>query len=127
MGRSNTIARIAMLACGLLTASVLAVEPQTAPPTIDIARAPAPLFDDPQWHGATDPFVIWNPVKGLWYLYYTQRRATLEDVHGVDWVHGSAIVKLTPEPEPRAPRFFGDHRRWLIADVSADFRRLSGC
>src|SRR5579871_5577979 len=64
---------------------------QSTPTPIDIAHAPAPLFDDPIWHGASDPFVIWNPVKGLWYMYYTQRRATLPDAHGVDWVHGTAI------------------------------------
>ncbi len=58
---------------------------------IDIAHAPAPLFDDPTWHGASDPFVIWNPAKRLWYMYYTQRRASMPGGHGVDWVHGSAI------------------------------------
>jgi hypothetical protein len=58
---------------------------------IDIAHAPAPLFDDPIWHGASDPFVIWNPAKNQWFMYYTQRRATLPNPTGVDWVHGSAI------------------------------------
>jgi hypothetical protein len=62
-----------------------------APPLIDVAHAPAPLFDDPIWHGGTDPFVIWNPVKSEWFMYYTQRRATLPNPNGVDWVHGSAI------------------------------------
>src|SRR5262245_21271848 len=88
MGHWNAIARVATAAGGFVAFSAgLAGEPgQTAPPAIDVAHAPAPLFDDPQWHGATDPFVIWNPVKGLWCMYYTQRRATLEEVHGVDWV-----------------------------------------
>jgi predicted GH43/DUF377 family glycosyl hydrolase len=63
----------------------------TAPTYIDISRAPAPLFDDPVFHGASDPFVIWNPVRGQWFMYYTQRRATLANANGVDWVHGSAI------------------------------------
>jgi hypothetical protein len=58
---------------------------------IDVARSPAPLFDDPVFHGASDPFVIWNPVKNAWFMYYTQRRATLPRPNGVDWVHGSAI------------------------------------
>jgi hypothetical protein len=49
------------------------------------------LFDDPVWHGAPDPFVIWNPVQSQWFMYYTQRRGTLENPTGVDWVHGSAI------------------------------------
>ena len=117
------IARLAMLACGLAVVSALAGEPsaQIAPSTIDIARAPAPLFDDPQWHGATDPFVIWNPVKGLWYMYYTQRRATLEDVHGVDWVHGSAIGIATSKDGlewKAAGTCQGDHN--LSAPLTAD-------
>ncbi|HTQ38424.1 MAG TPA: hypothetical protein VMJ32_05325 [Pirellulales bacterium] len=67
-----------------------------APAHIDVAHAPAPLYDDPVWHGATDPYVIWMPGKGenhqgQWWMYYTQRRSTLENPHGVDWVHGSAI------------------------------------
>ncbi|MBC8097604.1 MAG: family 43 glycosylhydrolase [Akkermansiaceae bacterium] len=64
---------------------------QPVPPPIQITNAPVPLFDDPVWHGASDPFVIWNPVKELWFMYYTQRRATLTNAQGVDWVHGSAI------------------------------------
>ena len=82
-----TVVATALAVClGTFQPASRAAEPgsQPSPPNIDIARAVAPLFDDPQWHGASDPFVIWNPVKGLWYMYYTQRRATLEDVHGVD-------------------------------------------
>jgi predicted GH43/DUF377 family glycosyl hydrolase len=62
-----------------------------APVPIDIAHAPAPLFDDQAFHGASDPVVIWNPFKGLWYMYYTQRRASMRGGTGVDWVHGSSI------------------------------------
>jgi len=64
---------------------------QKSAPRIDIAKAPAPLFDDELFHGATDPFVLWNPTNKTWYMYYTQRRATLSNPNGVDWVHGSAI------------------------------------
>jgi hypothetical protein len=35
--------------------------------------------------------VIWNPEKGKWFMYYTQRRGTMANPVGVDWVHGSAI------------------------------------
>jgi hypothetical protein len=71
-----------------------------APVRIDIGGAPAPLFDDPVWHGASDPVVVWMPGKGEdgkgeWWMYYTQRRATLPDPRGVDWVHGSAIALAT--------------------------------
>lgn len=93
--------KISLVVFGLflmLTAtSLLAQRPAqaVAPPRIDIAQAPAPLYDDPIFHGATDPFVIWNPVKKEWYMYYTQRRATLPSPNGVDWVHGTAIAIAT--------------------------------
>ena len=64
---------------------------------LDVAHAGAPLFDDPVFHGASDPFVIWNPVKKAWYMYYTQRRANVANPRGVDWVHGSAIGIATSE------------------------------
>jgi hypothetical protein len=38
--------------------------------------------------------VIWLPGKGdrgEYWMYYTQRRAGLNNANGVDWVHGSAI------------------------------------
>jgi hypothetical protein len=77
-----------------LAASVFA---QT-PPVIDVSQAPAPLFDDPVTHGGTDPFVIWNPVKSEWFMYYTQRRSTLDNPNGVDWVHGSPIgIATSPD------------------------------
>lgn len=67
----------------------------TAPaPRIAVDKAPAPLYDDPVWHGASDPVVIWMPGKGTqgeYWMYYTQRRAALENANGVDWVHGSTI------------------------------------
>ncbi len=95
MIKRNSIAGIiALIACaGVSPGATPAAQPdrQTTPVPIDIAHAPAPLFDDEAWHGASDPFLIWNPVKGLWYMYYTQRRATLPNSRGVDWVHGSAI------------------------------------
>jgi len=71
---------------------------QSRPPRIDIARAPAPIFDDPEWHGATDPFVIWNPSRRQWFMYYTQRRATMPNPNGVTWVHGSKIgIATSPD------------------------------
>ena len=63
-------------------------------PRIAVEKAPAPLYDDPVWHGASDPAVVWLPGKGEhgeYWMYYTQRRAALENPNGVDWVHGSAI------------------------------------
>ncbi len=64
---------------------------ESAPLAIAVEKAPAPLFDDPVWHGAADPTVIWNGPRHAWMMYYTQRRATLQPVHGVDWCHGTAV------------------------------------
>lgn len=54
------------------------------------APAPAPLFRDPLFDGATDPVVVFNRELGQWWMFYTQRRATTQGP-GVAWVHGSDI------------------------------------
>lgn len=51
---------------------------------------PAPLFRDPIYDCPTDPTVIWNREEGMWYLFYTQRRA-MDAAVGVSWVHGTKI------------------------------------
>ena len=51
------------------------------------AVAPKPLWDDPIYHGAADPVIIWNKKKKEWWMLYTNRRATIEDTTGVRWVH----------------------------------------
>lgn len=56
-----------------------------------IENAPAPLFDDPIWHGASDPTPIWNAAEKKWFIYYTQRRATLLPNNNVEYCHGTAI------------------------------------
>lgn len=53
--------------------------------------ADKPLYRDPVFDGAADPVVIWNEPAGKWFMYYTNRRATLENANGVDWVHGTEI------------------------------------
>ncbi len=71
-----------------------------SPTTMPVATraVPAPLFDDPVWHGAADPTLIWNEQQKTWYMYYTQRRATLNPAHGVDWCHGTAIgIATSPD------------------------------
>ncbi len=86
-----------LLALGLALLATVAAA-QATPPLIDVSQVPAPLFDDPVTHGATDPFVIWNRAKSEWFMYYTQRRSTLADPKGVDWVHGSAIgIATSPD------------------------------
>ncbi len=55
---------------------------------INIAK---PLYDDPVYHGAADPVIIYNKQKKIWWMFYTNRRATLNDSTGVKWVHGTRI------------------------------------
>ena len=53
--------------------------------------SPKPLFDDPVYHGAADPVIIYNKNAKRWWMFYTNRRATLNDSSGVKWVHGTKI------------------------------------
>lgn len=50
----------------------------------------APLFRDPIYDGAADPTVIWNRQAQEWWMIYTNRRATAEEL-GVAWVHGTDL------------------------------------
>jgi beta-xylosidase len=52
--------------------------------------APKPLYDDPVYHGAADPVIIYNKQKKKWWMLYTNRRASIEDTT-VQWVHGTRI------------------------------------
>ena len=38
-------------------------------------KVPAPLYKDPIYDGAADPMVIQKRSDGLFYMFYTQRRA----------------------------------------------------
>lgn len=54
-------------------------------------QAPKPLYADPIFDGAADPVIIWNKKKKEWLMFYTNRRATINDTTGVKWVHGTRI------------------------------------
>lgn len=71
------------------------------------------LYRDPVYDGATDPIMV--IADGVWWMFYTQRRATHPDPGpGVAWVHGTRIGVArsadgvawafagTLEPPPRA-------------------------
>jgi hypothetical protein len=53
--------------------------------------AAKPLFRDSIYDGAADPVVIWNRVEKWWFMLYTNRRATMTDLPGVAWVHGTRL------------------------------------
>ena len=42
--------------------------------------AARPLFDDPIYHGPTDPMVCYNPVRKSYLMYYTARPANKPDL-----------------------------------------------
>jgi len=66
-----------------------AAAPPSAPPGDHVAAKP--LFRDPVFDGAADPSLIYNPARGRWWMFYTNRRATAQDLPGVTWVHGTRI------------------------------------
>jgi hypothetical protein len=58
---------------------------------VTTSSAPSPLYRDPVYDGATDPFVVVD-AAGVWWMFATQRRATHPDPGpDVAWVHGSRI------------------------------------
>lgn len=53
--------------------------------------APKPLYRDPIFDGAADPNIIWNEQQQKWFMFYTNRRANIAGLNGVEWVHGTPI------------------------------------
>ena len=51
---------------------------------------PSPLYKDPIYNGAADPMIIKKESDGLFYMFYTQRRAN-QQVEGVSFAYGTAI------------------------------------
>lgn len=70
---------------------VSAAESAANPSETNGKVAAKPLFRDPVFDGAADPAVVYNRQEHKWYMLYTNRRATLPDAKGVDWVHGTKI------------------------------------
>ncbi|MDC8831248.1 hypothetical protein [Alteromonas gilva] len=53
--------------------------------------APQPLYVDPTFDGAADASIIRDEANQRWLMFYTNRRANLEGLNGVAWVHGTPI------------------------------------
>ena len=78
--------------------------------------APKPLYDDPVYHGAADPVIIYNKAKKKWWMLYTNRRASIED-STVQWVHGTRIGIAESK----------DGRTWKYVDTcNIDYRPDAG-
>src|ERR1700752_1450616 len=56
-----------------------------------IKPAPKPVYADPIHDGAADRVIIWNKKANRWWMFYTNRRANIQDTTGVQWVHGTKI------------------------------------
>ncbi len=69
--------------------------------------APKPVFDDPVYHGAADPVIVYNPAVKKWWMFYTNRRASIED-STVAWVHGTRIGIAESK----------DGRKWKYVDTA---------
>ena len=52
---------------------------------------PRPLYRDPPFDAPTDPVLCYNAEQKKWLMYYTARRASVQDAPGVTWVHGTEI------------------------------------
>jgi len=68
--------------------------PAVAPAAVQDASGPVaakPLLRDPVFDGAADPVLVYNPARGRWWMFYTNRRATAQGLPGVAWVHGTRI------------------------------------
>jgi len=58
---------------------------------INYKLADKPLYVDPVYNGSTDPMVCFNHNANKWYMYYTNRRANVPGLNGIEYVHGSPI------------------------------------
>ncbi|NVK55424.1 MAG: glycosyl hydrolase [Alteromonadaceae bacterium] len=54
-------------------------------------EAPQPLYVDPTFDGAADPSIVRDEANQRWLMFYTNRRANIEGLNGVSWVHGTPI------------------------------------
>jgi hypothetical protein len=58
---------------------------------------PAPLFRDPIYDGAADPTLIYNEAEQEWYMFYTNRRASVPSIK-YGYVHGTDIgIATSPD------------------------------
>lgn len=75
----------------MLMSTVLAVACNIQTKQAEPKLADKPLYRDTIYDGAADPSVIFNRETDSWYMFYTNRRATLAKGNDVSWVHGTPI------------------------------------
>jgi beta-xylosidase len=77
----------------VLTIWIISINAAFSQKADDLGKlAKKPLFRDTIYDGAADPCVIYNRNTQSWFMFYTNRRATLADTtNNVSWVHGTPI------------------------------------
>lgn len=83
--------RTAVFAACLLGPAIASAQPAADSPRGPVADKP--LFRDPVYDGAADPVVVYNFRERRWWMFYTNRRATMPDdeINGVNWLHDTQI------------------------------------
>ena len=91
--------------------------------------ADKPLFRDPIHDGAADPTIIWNHIRGTWWMIYTNRRANVAGLKGVSWVHGTHLGYAESTDNGRTWKYRGviqlpigtpDDAHWAPEIIHAD-------
>ena len=129
--------RVLLLACIaaplVVSAAMAPAQTSSQPPAPGPANVAAvPLFRDPVHDGAADPVVVWNRAKKVWWMFYTNRRADIDDTTGVRWVHGTRIgiaqssdggAHWTYVGEAKIPLAKPDYTEWApeIIDVGGTY------
>jgi hypothetical protein len=70
----TVLQRLALASVFVLSIAVAGADDSAARPGKVAAK---PLFRDPVYDGAADPTVIYNRVEKKWFMFYTNRRASL--------------------------------------------------
>jgi hypothetical protein len=71
--------------------ALLLIAPAVSAQAPEGTLASKPLYRDPVYDGAADPVLCWNKHEQKWFMFYTNRRANVENAEGVAWVHGTPI------------------------------------
>ncbi len=74
-----------------LTVMLLTVGCATSSIDEPAVHAVKPVYSDPVFDGAADPSLVFDREKKRWLMFYTNRRANVENLNGVSWVHGTPI------------------------------------
>jgi hypothetical protein len=105
----------------LITLVLLSLVASSAPAA---NPAPKPLYRDQKYDGAADPVVIWNRAEKSWFMFYTNRRASVPGLSGVAWVHGTPIGLAESRDGGVTWKYAGDASITLPPDIGGPEQTL---